>query len=191
MSCYLLEDHTQRVTTRSNARWHPHSYLVAGFLPDAQRQREKEDLRAQLKQQWLAEQETLKQRTLALKFSYWDGSGHQRQASALVGDTIATFLKNAKTALEKDFPQMRHAAVANLLLVKDDVILPQAMPFYTFVVGRAQNGRGVLLFDPDVPPEKQRTHACKVVQRSWYESNKHIYPANQWEPFNEAKHIQR
>jgi protein FAM50 len=148
-------------------------------------------MRIQLKQQWLAEQEALKQRALTLRFSYWDGSGHQRQASVLVGDTVGDFLKQARLLLEKDFPQLRHVTAPNLLLVKDDIMLPQAMSFYSLFVGHAHNGRGKRLIDVDAPSEAQKVHSAKVVQRSWYESNKHIYPANRWELFDDMRHIKR
>ena len=163
----------------------------AGFLPDAQRRRAKEDMRIQLKQEWLQEQEALKQRALTLRFSYWDGSGHQRQASVTVGDTVGDFLKQARAVLETDFPNLRHVTVPNLLLVKDDIMLPQATTFYAFLVGHAHNGRGKQLFDVDEAVDDQKMHSAKVVLRSWYESNKHIYPANRWELFDEMQHIKR
>lgn len=31
------------------------------------------------------------------------------------------------------------------------------------------------------------SHPAKVVLRSWYERNKHIYPASRWEPFDPNK----
>jgi hypothetical protein len=56
---------------------------------------------------------------------------------------------------------------------------------------QVHNGRGVRLIDLDAAPESQKVHSTKVVQRSWYESNKHIFPANRWELFDELKHIER
>lgn len=126
---------------------------------------------------------------LTLLFSYWDGSGHQRQVTLQVGNTIADLLKKAKDALEKDFPQLRHVTVPNLLLVKEDIILPQSMSIYSLAVAKAHNGKGKLLVDVDMPVSAQKVHSTKVVQRSWYESNKHIYPANRWEMFTELSHI--
>ena len=32
-----------------------------------------------------------------------------------------------------------------------------------------------------------QSHAGKVVQRSWYERNKHIFPASRWEPYDPEK----
>ncbi|KFP30062.1 Protein FAM50A, partial [Colius striatus] len=32
-----------------------------------------------------------------------------------------------------------------------------------------------------------QSHAGKVVLRSWYEKNKHIFPASRWEPYDPEK----
>ena len=32
-----------------------------------------------------------------------------------------------------------------------------------------------------------QSHAGKVVLRSWYERNKHIFPASRWEPYDPEK----
>lgn len=43
-------------------------------------------------------------------------------------------------------------------------------------------------FKPVTPvsPTPQ-SHAGKVVLRSWYEKNKHIFPASRWEPYDPEK----
>lgn len=33
----------------------------------------------------------------------------------------------------------------------------------------------------DATVEKDESHAGKVVERSWYQRNKHIFPASRWE----------
>lgn len=38
----------------------------------------------------------------------------------------------------------------------------------------------LVLFSP-------KSHAGKVVLRSWYEKNKHIFPASRWEPYDPEK----
>ncbi|XP_073655545.1 protein FAM50A isoform X1 [Tursiops truncatus] len=39
----------------------------------------------------------------------------------------------------------------------------------------------------DATVEKDESHAGKVVLRSWYEKNKHIFPASRWEPYDPEK----
>lgn len=39
----------------------------------------------------------------------------------------------------------------------------------------------------DASIEKEESHAGKVLMRSWYERNKHIFPASRWEPYDPTK----
>lgn len=39
----------------------------------------------------------------------------------------------------------------------------------------------------DASVEKEDSHAGKVLMRSWYERNKHIFPASRWEPYDPTK----
>ena len=39
----------------------------------------------------------------------------------------------------------------------------------------------------DASIEKEDSHAGKVLLRSWYERNKHIFPASRWEPYDPTK----
>ena len=39
----------------------------------------------------------------------------------------------------------------------------------------------------DVRIEKNESHAGKVVERRWYERNKHIFPASRWEIYDPNK----
>ena len=39
----------------------------------------------------------------------------------------------------------------------------------------------------DATIEKDESHAGKVCLRSWYEKNKHIFPASRWEPYDPEK----
>jgi len=36
----------------------------------------------------------------------------------------------------------------------------------------------------DASVEKDESHAGKVVERSWYNRNKHIFPASRWEIYD-------
>jgi protein FAM50 len=39
----------------------------------------------------------------------------------------------------------------------------------------------------DTRVEKDESHPGKVVERRWYERNKHIFPASRWEVYDPAK----
>ncbi|XP_073228839.1 protein FAM50A-like isoform X2 [Porites lutea] len=68
--------------------------------------------------------------------------------------------------------------------------------FYDFIINKARGKSGPLFsFDvhedvrmiSDASVEKDESHAGKVVLRSWYERNKHIFPASRWEPYDPEK----
>lgn len=66
----------------------------------------------------------------------------------------------------------------------------QHYTFYDFIINKARGKSGPLFnFDvhddvrllADATKEKDESHAGKVVERSWYQRNKHIFPASRWE----------
>ena len=72
----------------------------------------------------------------------------------------------------------------------EDLIIPGHYTFYDFIVNKARGKSGPLFnFDvhddvrllADASVEKDESHAGKVVERSWYQRNKHIFPASRWE----------
>ena len=84
-----------------------------------------------------------------------------------------------------------------LLYVKEDLILPHDITFYDLIVTKARGKSGPLFhFDVhddirvgplDSRVEKDESHPGKVVDRRWYERNKHIFPASRWEIYDPAK----
>ena len=39
----------------------------------------------------------------------------------------------------------------------------------------------------DASKETTESHAAKIVERTWYERNKHVFPVNRWEVFDPTK----
>ena len=75
---------------------------------------------------------------------------------------------------------------------QEDLLIPQAYSFYDLIATKARGKSGPLFhFDVhddvraggplDVRVEKDESHPGKVVERRWYERNKHIFPASRWE----------
>lgn len=166
------------------------------FLPDREREEEENRLREQLRQEWEARREKVKREEMEVTFSYWDGSGHRRTVRIPKGGTVQQFLKKALQGLRKDFRELRAAGVEQLMYIKEDLILPHYHTFYDFIVTKARGKSGPLFsFDvhddvrllSDATMEKDESHAGKVVLRSWYEKNKHIFPASRWEPYDPEK----
>ncbi|XP_010367511.1 protein FAM50A isoform X2 [Piliocolobus tephrosceles] len=155
------------------------------FLPDRDREEEENRLREELRQEWEAKQEKIKSEEIEITFSYWDGSGHRRTVKMRKGNTMQQFLQKALEILRKDFSELRSAGVEQLMYIKEDLIIPHARgksgPLFNFDVHDDVR----LLSDATV--EKDESHAGKVVLRSWYEKNKHIFPASRWEPYDPEK----
>ena len=108
------------------------------FLPDAARDAAKAERRAQAAAEWLAAQEEAKKAPLQIAYSYWDGAGHRRKLTIERGATIHAFLERARDQLSGEFPDLRRAAVENLMYVKEDLILPHTTTFYELIVNRAR-----------------------------------------------------
>uniref|UniRef100_A0A7N8X126 Family with sequence similarity 50 member A n=1 Tax=Mastacembelus armatus TaxID=205130 RepID=A0A7N8X126_9TELE len=172
------------------------------FLPDREREtffyknKSLNRLREELRQEWELKQEKIKSEEIEITFSYWDGSGHRKTVKMKKGNTIQNFLQRALEVLRKDFSELRSAGVEQLMYIKEDLIIPHHHSFYDFIVTKARGKSGPLFsFDVhddirlvnDATVEKDESHAGKVVLRSWYEKNKHIFPASRWEPYDPEK----
>ncbi|RKO95240.1 XAP5 protein, partial [Caulochytrium protostelioides] len=122
-------------------------------------------------------------------YSFWDGSGHRRVVRCQKGDTIKQFLEKCRA----QFESLRAVHVDNLMYIKEDLIIPHHYTFYDFMINQAR-GKSGPLFDfevrddvrllNDATQETDESHAGKVIERAWYERNKHIFPASRWELFD-------
>ncbi|XP_058060260.1 protein FAM50 homolog [Anopheles bellator] len=166
------------------------------FLPDREREEGDNRLREELRQEWAMKQAALKDQEITITFSYWDGSGHRKSVAMKKGNSIYQFLQKCLEMLRKDFSELKTVMADQLMYVKEDLILPHHYTFYDFIVTKARGKSGPLfnfdVFDDirmisDATVEKEDSHAGKVLLRSWYERNKHIFPASRWEPYDPTK----
>ncbi|KDQ17989.1 hypothetical protein BOTBODRAFT_52803 [Botryobasidium botryosum FD-172 SS1] len=162
------------------------------FLPDREREEAERKAREELRQEWMKKQEELKNEEIEVTYSYWDGSGHRKSVTCKKGDTISSFLEKCRN----QFSELRGISVDNLMYIKEDLIIPHHYTFYDFIVNKARGKSGPLFnFDvhddvrmmADATIEKDESHAGKVVERSWYQRSKHIFPASRWEVFDPEK----
>ncbi|POM73306.1 XAP-5-like protein [Phytophthora palmivora] len=158
------------------------------FLPDKEREKEEARERQRLRAEWEAEQERIK-----MTYSYWDGSGHRREITVPKKTTIGKYLELVKQQLVSEFAELRGVGAENLIYVKEDLIIPHHYSFYDLIVTKARGKSGPLFhFDvhddvrlvQDRRVEKDESHPGKVVDRHWYEKNKHIFPASRWEVYD-------
>ncbi|EGG13654.1 XAP5 protein [Cavenderia fasciculata] len=155
------------------------------FLPDKERDELERLEREKLIAQWTEQQNKIKEEKIEITYSYWDGSGHRRSLQCNKGTTIEKFLAMARL----EFKELRGVSVDHLIFIKEDLIIPQNYSFYDMIIEKARGKSGPLFkFDVhedirlvnDATVEKDESHAAKVVEKSWYERNKHIFPASRW-----------
>lgn len=170
--------------------------MDTSFLPDREREEEENRLREQLRQEWVEKQAKLKNEDIEITFSYWDGSGHRRSVTMKKGSTIYEFLADALNMLRKEFHELKTISADQLMYVKEDLIIPHHYTFYDFIVTKARGKSGPLFsFDvhddvrlvTDATVEKSESHAGKVLARSWYDRNRHIFPASRWNIYDPQK----
>ncbi|KAL7540707.1 hypothetical protein ACHAWF_009273, partial [Thalassiosira exigua] len=167
------------------------------FLPDKEREERARSERERLRREWLDRQKATKEEALEITYSYWDGTGHRRTVRCKKGDTVARFLELVRSDLAREFREMGNVSSDALLYVKEDLIIPQDVSFYDLIATRARGKSGPLFnFDVhddvrigavDARVEKDESHPGKVVERRWYDRNKHIFPASRWEIYDPAK----
>ncbi|KAI0727215.1 XAP5, circadian clock regulator-domain-containing protein [Fomitopsis betulina] len=183
-------DSEEQSAKRAKLRKNPN--VDTSFLPDREREEDERRQREELRQEWISKQEEMKQEEIEITYSFWDGSGHRKSVKCKKGDDIATFLEKCR----QQFPELRGVSVDNLMYVKEDLIIPHHYTFYDFLVNKARGKSGPLFnFDvhddvrllADATIEKDESHAGKVVERSYYQRNKHIFPASRWEVYDPEK----
>ncbi|OQR79439.1 protein FAM50isoform 1-like [Tropilaelaps mercedesae] len=191
----LIEDKGPKTLIRE-IRVKKNPDVDTSFLPDREREEAERMIREELRQEWKDKQKALKEENIQITFSYWDGSGHRRVVDMKKGNSIYQFLQRCLDALRKEFYELRVVSADQLMYIKEDLIIPHHYTFYDFIVTKARGKSGPLFaFDAsedirmtsDASKEKEESHAGKVLLRSWYERNKHIFPASRWEPYDPTK----
>ncbi|CAN8074361.1 unnamed protein product [Agarophyton chilense] len=175
---------------RKRLRKDPH--VDTHFLPDTHLEKAQQQERERLKQQWIQQQQLIKSQTVRITYSFWDGTGHRKFINCKKGTTIGHFLSMVQAQVK----QLRNTTAESLMFIKEDLIIPHHYSFYDFIVSKARGKSGPLFsFDvvedvrlvADASKEKEDAHAAKVVERRWYDRNRHIFPASRWEVYDPTK----
>jgi len=107
------------------------------------------------------------------------------------GSSIKEFLLIAK----KQFPEIQDASSDSLLFVKENVIIPHQYTFYELIESKARGKTGALdnwVVEGDSSATTRtgaHAHIAKIVEKNFYERNKHITPFNLWEVYIEKSQI--
>jgi protein FAM50 len=155
--------------------------MEAKSFEEAQRIREEAE-----KAKALAEEEFVKNQPVKLSCSFWDGADHRFVVEIKKGDSVQEILEKAQLA----FPPLKGSLISNLVLVKENIMLPLDLTIYECLRRKAtvRQKRPLFEFTQDEHKvEVDSSKNCKIVSRSWLERNKHVYPAKQWIQFDPAK----
>lgn len=166
------------------------------FLKDRERDEKEEDIRKELADEWDSQQQVVKEEIIEVTYSYWDGSGHRRSIEVAKGTTIDKFLEKVRKECSEIFHELRGMQSDQLMYIKEDLIIPHHYSFYDLILAKARGKSGPLFhFDvhddirlrANAKVEKDESHAGKIITRSYYERNQHIFPVNRWEIYDPAK----
>lgn len=164
-------------------------FVETTFLPDKEREAAEAEKRERLAKEWMEEEERKKRTEIEITYSFWDGSGHRKTERIARGARVGEFLEKARGQIR----ELRGVSSGDLLFVKEDLIIPHTVTFHELIESKARGKSGPLFhFDvhedvrlvSDAGVEKDESHAAKVVERRWFERNKHIFPASRWEVFD-------
>ncbi|KAJ6148495.1 hypothetical protein N7497_010477 [Penicillium chrysogenum] len=171
-----------------------------------------------LRKEFLIMQEAVKNTDILIPFVFYDGTSIPAGAVKVKkGDHVWLFLdrcrkvgaemgvrgaSGASKAKKDNRREWARVSVDDLMLVKGDIIVPHHYEFYYFIANRVPTNPPVsdsnkATDDPLSRPSDDQLEGAdkdssetKVVDRRWYEKNKHIYPASLWHEYEPGKEFE-
>lgn len=181
------------------------SDLLAQSNAATEAQSEKDSIEA------AARADKLKNTPVRLTLSFYDGADHRFFVDFKRGDPLSEVIKKCRL----EYGPLRGVLVENLMLVKENLILPvelsvfdfeemgalkdggrgphHSTPLFSFTLQKrdqktqTEPGSQVILSQEDMI-ETDASRNAKLFTKSWYERNKHLIPAKYWIPFDAQKH---
>ncbi|KAG9245216.1 XAP5, circadian clock regulator-domain-containing protein [Calycina marina] len=174
------------------------------------------ETREALRKDFLVLQEAVKETEVNIPFVFYDGTNIPGGVCKIKkGDFVWVFLdRSRKVGAELGVGEEKvnsrrewaRIGIDDLMMVRGSIIIPHHYDFYYFIVNRTKGPNEQTLFDYSSEPSSSAassdlsnngpryiegtdddTTFTKVVDRRWYERNKHIYPASVWQDFDPEK----
>eukprot|EP01091_Cochliopodium_minus_P010453 TRINITY_DN2767_c0_g1_i1.p1 TRINITY_DN2767_c0_g1~~TRINITY_DN2767_c0_g1_i1.p1 ORF type:complete len:308 (+),score=134.81 TRINITY_DN2767_c0_g1_i1:484-1407(+) len=144
------------------------------FLPDKIRDELVENDKQKQEEEWKIKQEEIKNEEFILKYSFFNGTKSKSECKIKKGWTIAHFLEKAK----RDIYEIKKLHINKLLFIKEEMIIPHHLTFYDLALNKTKGRNGVIIeFGPN---SSEKSTMPMIVERTWYDNNKHIFPSNRW-----------
>ncbi|KAJ6259413.1 hypothetical protein Dda_6315 [Drechslerella dactyloides] len=168
--------------------------------------RKEAEMRESLRKEFNKLQEQIRNEEISIPFVFYDGTNVPGgECKMKKGEAVWLFLERAR----RTRGLWHRVSVDDLMFVRGEIIIPHHYEFYYFIVNGTVGPHGKLFDYPsaltlkdgkidssgaakdkdgknnDRPPDDPTL--TKVVDRRWYERNKHIFPASMWETFDPNK----
>ena len=138
--------------------------------------------------QYDQEQEARRAEPFEVPYSFWDGRPQKYAVTVRKGTTVERFL----SACCDTTPELRKCSAVDLILVKDDLIIPQSATFLELIVSGARGKAGPLFSDE--PSELLSAgHLAKVMERRLYdrERKRGRVPYKFFEPLPPSEYLSK
>ncbi|EWC45487.1 hypothetical protein DRE_00886 [Drechslerella stenobrocha 248] len=170
--------------------------------------RKEAEMREALRKEFNKLQDQIRNEEISIPFVFYDGTNVPGgECKMKKGEAVWLFLERAR----RTRGLWHRVSVDDLMFVRGEIIIPHHYEFYYFIVNGTVGPHGKLFDYPsaltlkdgkidnsagpkdkdgkekknDRPPDDPTM--TKVVDRRWYERNKHIFPASMWETFDPNK----
>ncbi|KAK6531067.1 hypothetical protein TWF281_007893 [Arthrobotrys megalospora] len=174
--------------------------------------RKEAEMRESLRKEFNKLQDSIRAEEISIPFVFYDGTNVPGgECKMKKGEAVWLFLERARRTRNL----WHRVSVDDLMFVRGEIIIPHHYEFYYFIVNGTVGPHGKLFDYPsaltlkdgkiddssasttsskkdkekksesDRPPDDPTL--TKVVDRRWYERNKHIFPASMWETFDPNK----
>ncbi|KAF3911292.1 hypothetical protein ABW21_db0200193 [Orbilia brochopaga] len=167
--------------------------------------RKEAEMREALRKEFNKLQDQIRNEEISIPFVFYDGTNVPGgECKMKKGEAVWLFLERAR----RTRGLWHRVSVDDLMFVRGEIIIPHHYEFYYFIVNGTVGPHGKLFDYPSAltlkdgkidtgaakdkdgknierPPDDPTV--TKVVDRRWYERNKHIFPASMWETFDPNK----
>ncbi|KAK6332235.1 hypothetical protein TWF696_002956 [Orbilia brochopaga] len=164
--------------------------------------RKEAEMRESLRKEFNKLQDQIRNEEISIPFVFYDGTNVPGgECKMKKGEAVWLFLERAR----RTRGLWHRVSVDDLMFVRGEIIIPHHYEFYYFIVNGTVGPHGKLFDYPSAltlkdgkidsgaakdkdgkkderPPDDPTL--TKVVDRRWYERNKHIFPASMWETFD-------
>ena len=149
-------------------------------LANNERSNEKQLKIQELIDKYYLEDEKTKDESLLISYGFWDGSRKNEKIEIKRSSTILDFLKLVLSKSNEKLTLKKNDDPNSIYAVKENYIFPHDMTFHEIIKIESMEQSCVFNFEKEDDVLVDRGRPIKVVNKSWYEEFKHVFPASRW-----------